>query len=103
MRAHRKRWPKGTWMRLKSGSLLRELMNTKGLSNADVAMTVRKDDGSPIGRTFVSALVNERRTSCTPKVAQGIAERLQVPLEVLFVPKASAVSGRSNKPKEKAA
>lgn len=103
MRAHRKHWPKGTWMRLKSGRLLRELMNTKGLSNADVAMTVRKDDGKPIARTFVSALVNERRTSCTPKVAEGIAERLQVPLEVLFDPRVSAASGHDIKRRETAA
>jgi plasmid maintenance system antidote protein VapI len=96
MRAPRKRWPKGTWMRLKSGSLLRELMNTKRLSNADVAMSAR------VGRTFISALVNERRTSCTPVVAERIAERLEVPLEVLFVPRASAVSSSSNKPREKA-
>lgn len=101
MRHPRKRWPEGTWMRLKSGSLLRELMNTKGLSNADVAMTVRKDNGEVLGRTFVSALVNERRLSCTPKVAEGIARRLEVPLEVLFDPKASAPSGQIIKTREK--
>lgn len=97
MRAQRKRWPKGTWMRLRSGSLLRELMNTKRLSNADVAMS------AGVGRTFISALVNERRTSCTPKVAERIAERLEVPLEVLFVPRASAASGGNIKRKGVAA
>lgn len=91
MRAQRKRWPKGTWMRLHSGSLLRELMNTKRLSNADVAMS------AGVGRTFISALVNGRRTSCSPKVAERIAERLEVPLEVLFVPRVSAASGQNNK------
>lgn len=96
MRVNRKRWPKGTWMRLKSGSLLRELMNTKRLSNAEVAMS------AGVGRTFISALVNERRTSCTPAVAERIAERLEVPLEVLFAPKASAVSGQNIKPERKA-
>lgn len=90
MRAQHKRWPKGTWMRLHSGSLLRELMNTKHMSNADVALS------AGVGRTFISALVNERRTSCTPKVAERIAERLEVPLEVLFVPRTSAVSGSSD-------
>lgn len=89
--AQTKRYPKGTWMKLNSGALLRELMNTKGLSNADVALHAR------VGRTFISALVNERRTSCTPVVATRIAERLQVPVTVLFVPKQSAVSGRSVK------
>lgn len=91
MRHPRKRWPKGTWMRLKSGALLRELMNMRHLSNADVGMA------AGVGRTFISALVVERRTSCTPLVAQRIAERLEVPLEVLFDPKTSAGSGQNSK------
>ena len=93
MRTSRKRWPKGTWMRLTSGKILRGLMDAKRLSNEDVARS------SGVGRTFISALVNERRTSCTPRVAELIAERLEVPLEVLFVPKASAISGQINKGK----
>lgn len=97
MKPQHKRWPKGTWMRLTSGKILRALMDAKHLSNADVALSAR------VGRTFISALVNERRTSCTPAVAERIAGRLEVPLEVLFVPKASAVSGRSDKPREKVA
>lgn len=96
MKPTRKRWPKGTWMRLTSGKILRGLMDTKCLSNADIAAHAR------VGRTFISALVNERRTSCTPAVAMRIAERLEVPLEVLFVPKASAVSGRNVSPTRKA-
>lgn len=95
MRAHHKRWPKGTWMRLTSGKILRALMDAKHLSNADVALSAK------VGRTFISALVNERRTSCKPAVAERIAERLEVPLEVLFVPRASADSGRSDKRQEK--
>lgn len=97
MRHPRKRWPKGTWMRLKSGTLLRELMNTKNLSNADVAMA------SGVGRTFISALVNERRTSCSPAVAERIAGRLDVPLGVLFDPRASAGSVQNDKQKAKVA
>jgi transcriptional regulator with XRE-family HTH domain len=97
MRAQHKRWPKGTWMRLTSGKILRGLMDAKRLSNADVA------DSAKVGRTFISALVNERRTSCTPAVAARIAARLEVPLEVLFVPRASAGGGGSDKRKAKAA
>ncbi len=89
MKPPRKRWPKGTWMRLNSGKILRGVMEMKHLSNADVAAHAR------VGRTFISALTNERRTSCTPEVAMRIAERLEVPLEVLFTPKASAASGGS--------
>ena len=91
MAAQRKRWPKGTWMRLRSGRLLRELMNTKGLSNQDVGMA------AGVYRTFISALVNEARTSCTPEVAARIARRLDVPTELLFEPKTSAASRRNKK------
>lgn len=89
MRANHKRYPKGTWMRLKSGALLRELMNTKGLSNRDVAVHV------DCSRTFISALVNGRRNTCTPVVAERIAERLEVPLSVLFDPRVSAADGQN--------
>lgn len=95
MKAPRKRWPKGTWMRLNSGKILRGLMDMKGLSNRDVGLS------AGVGRTFISALVTERKTSCKPVVAERIAERLEVPLEVLFTPKASAVSGRTNQPQRK--
>jgi len=97
MKPHRKRWPKGTWMRLKSGRLLRELMNTKGLSNADLALSAQ------CGRTWISALANERRNSTTPKVAERIAQRLEVPLEVLFDPRPSAASSNTNKTRTKVA
>lgn len=97
MRAHHKRWPKGTWMRLTSGKILRGLMDAKRLSNADVAAH------AGCGRTFISALVNERRTSCKPRVAERIAERLEVPLEVLFVARVSADGGSSDKRGRKAA
>lgn len=90
MSTPRTRYPKGTWMRLTSGKILRGLMDTKRLSNAQVAMS------AGVGRTFISALVNGRRTSCTPAVAHLIAERLEVPLEVLFVPRASAFSGHNS-------
>lgn len=91
MRTPRKRWPEGTWMKLTSGAVLRAFMDTKRLSNEDVARH------AGVGRTFISALVNGRRTSCTPRVAERIAERLEVPLEVLFVPRASATGGRISK------
>lgn len=95
MKPQRKRWPKGTWMRLTNGKILRGLMDAKRLSNADVAAH------ADVSRTFISALVNGRRSSCTPRVAERIAERLEVPLEVLFDPRASAVSG--NHVKERSA
>lgn len=97
MMSTRKRWPKGTWMRLTSGKILRGLMDRHGVSNADLGRA------AGVGRTFISALVNERRTSCRPEVAEFIAERLQVPLEVLFVAKTTALSGRNDKRQKVAA
>lgn len=97
MKPPRKRWPKGTWMRLKSGKLLRGQMDVKHLSNADLAMA------AGVGRTFISALVNGRRNSCKPIVAQRIAERLGIDLELLFEPRTSAVSSSSDKTQEKVA
>lgn len=89
----RRRWPKGTWMKLTSGKILRGFMDQRNVSNQDVALA------AGVGRTFISALVNERRTSCTPQVAQRIERFLSVPDGVLFVPKVSASSGRNDNPK----
>lgn len=83
----RRHWPEGTWMRLKSGKMLRGLMDSQGVSNAEVAIA------AGCGRTFISALVNERKTSCKPKTAERIAGFLRVPLELLFDPRESAGSG----------
>ena len=86
----KRRWPKGTWMKLKSGKILRGLMDTRGASNADVALA------AGCGRTFISALVNDRRSSCKPITAERIAGYFQVPVELLFEPRVSAPSGRIN-------
>jgi transcriptional regulator with XRE-family HTH domain len=80
-------------MKLTSGKILRGLMDQRQVSNADVAMA------AGCGRTFVSALVNGRRNSCKPDTAERIARYLQVPLEVLFVPKVPTVS-RPNESRE---
>lgn len=87
----RRRWPKGTWMKLTSGAVLRAFMDQRGASNQDVALA------AGVGRTFISALVNGRRTSCTPQVATRIERFLGVPEGVIFAPRTSAPSGRSIK------
>lgn len=93
----KKRWPEGTWMRLRSGALLRSLMDTQNVSNADVAMA------AGCGRTFISALVNDRRGSCKPTTAERIALYLRVPVELLFDPNVSTASGRSSNSRQKVA
>lgn len=88
----KRRWPKGTWMKLTNGKILRGLMDQRGVSNADVALA------AGCGRTFISALVNGRRDSCKPETAERIALYFQVPLELLFTPRTSAASGQTVKP-----
>lgn len=89
----RRNWPKGTWMRLTSKDTLRALIGQKGLSYRDVGELAN------CHRSMISQLANGHRTSCTPPLAEKIAVCLGVPLEVLFVPHASADGGRTNKRK----
>lgn len=86
-----RRWPKGTWMKLTSKDTLRALIKQRDLSYADVGRA------AGCHKTMVSALANGYRPSCTPKLAERISKCLGVPLEVLFVPQASAVGGSSDK------
>lgn len=86
----RRRYPKGTWMKLTSGAILRAFMDERKVSNLDVGLA------AGVQRTFISALVNERRTSCTPAVAQRIERFLGVPEGVIFVPRASTTGGSSS-------
>lgn len=76
-------------MRLKSGAVLRALMDQQGRSLADVGRYADRD------KTFIWALTHETRTTCKPEVAQRIAELLDVPLTVLFDPKVSPVKGQT--------
>jgi transcriptional regulator with XRE-family HTH domain len=84
--AHPKRWPKGTWMRLRSADTLRALMKQSDMSLKQLADYVGCSKG------FISHLLAGRRTSCLPKTAERIAGVLHVPLEVLFEPKMSTSS-----------
>jgi transcriptional regulator with XRE-family HTH domain len=77
-RKTRARWPVGTWMRLKSGNLLRALMDQHGKSLDDVARYTDRSKG------FISHLTAGRCHTCKPDVAVHIAELLEVPIDVLF-------------------
>lgn len=78
-------------MKLISKDTLRALIKQRGLSYQQIG------DMADCHRTMISALVNGHRSSCTEDLAKRIAVILAVPLEVLFVQSASAVSGRTNK------
>lgn len=82
-------YPKGTWMKLRSPDTLRALMNQDDFSLARLARYADCSKG------FISHLLMGRRSSCTPQLAQRIAEALHVPVEVLFEPRASPSGGRN--------
>ena len=81
---NRHRWPKGAWMRLQSADTLRALMEQRGFSMARLARY------SGCSKSFVSHLLAGRKTTCTPQLAEHIAEALDVPLALLFMPSVSA-------------
>lgn len=76
-------------MRLASGATLRALMEQKGVSLMDMSLSAEVSKG------FISHLTAGRKSTCTPKVAERIARRLDVPLTVLFVPSTSTTEGRN--------
>lgn len=67
-------------MKLTSGHTLKALMQQKGVSLNDMALATDRSKG------FISHLTAGRKTTCSPMVADRIARRLDVPLELLFVP-----------------
>jgi transcriptional regulator with XRE-family HTH domain len=95
--AHRKRWPKGTWMRLRSPDTLRALMKQSNLSFKDLG------DLAGVHKSFISHLLAGRRYSCLPEKADRIAMALHVPTEVLFQAKQSTTSTSGDKQKVTAA
>ena len=86
--SRRQRWPKGTWMKLTSPDTLAALMAQRGFSYDRLARY------AGVSKGFISHLVKARKTTCRPETAERIAEALDVPLAILFVPSLSAGSGQ---------
>ena len=83
MKTKRKnRWPEGTWMQVNREVLVDE-MSTKGFSMDRLARYAGCSKG------MVSHLTSGRRTSCTPALAENIAEALGMSVRSLFVPRVS--------------
>ncbi len=82
-------WPKGSWMKLTSANTLRALMEQKDFSRRRLARYC-----GLAGTGMIDHLLAGRRTSCTPKLAMRIAEALDVPLAVLFVPSMPTAEGQ---------
>lgn len=88
---NRRKSPKGTWMKLRSAAILKAFMDQKNFSVQRLATY------SGCSKGFIGHLRTGHKTSCTEKLAKNIAEALDVPLEVLFERRVSAVSGQNNK------
>lgn len=86
----RRRWPKGTWMRLESGEILRAWMRRRRVSERTLARY------AGCSRAMIGHLLHERKTTCTPQLAERIAEALDVELSSLFTPKMSAAGKQSD-------
>lgn len=88
------RWPKGTYMRLVSKEALRAFLITQKDIEAHRAgtpiphkMTQRGlADRVGVHPSFINHLTSGRRRCLEPETATRIAEVLNVPVEVLFVP-----------------
>jgi len=78
-------------MTLKSVQVLRAFMDQKDMNQARLARY------AGCSRQFIWQILNEERKSMTPKIAVNIAEALDVPLEVLFVPSVASGDDRSVK------
>lgn len=93
----RRKSSKGIWMKLRSAEVLRAFMNQKGFSMQRLATY------SGCSKSFIGFLANGTKTSCTDALATEIARALDVPKDVLFEERVSAVSGRGDKRKVPAA
>ena len=88
MQTARVRWPRGTFMKLRSRELLRELIGPEPKKKMSGRKLARY---SAVHPSFIDHLLAGRRASCEPKTAERIAEALEVPVSLLFeVHKATA-------------
>lgn len=76
-------------MRVQSGETLRALMNQKNFSTARLG---RYTDCS---KSFIHRLCTGQKRSCSPRLAERIAEALDVPIEILFVLEVSPDAGQN--------
>jgi len=86
----RRRYPKGTWMKLISKHTLIALMEDRKFSTQRLAIY------SQCSKSMIGHLRSGHKTSCTPSLAERIAEALDVPVVALFEQRASAGSGSND-------
>lgn len=89
MNRRRKHWPAGTWMELHNREGLVDRMEQKKFSLDRLGRYAGCSKG------MVSHLTSGRRKTISPTLAENIAEALDVPLSMLFVPRLSTSTGRN--------
>lgn len=77
-------------MRLQSPDTLRALMAQKRFSYERLARY------AGCSKSMISHLTSGRKTTCTPELAEKIAEALEVPLAILFAASESPTERRSD-------
>lgn len=78
-----RRWPKGTWMELISPDRLRAFVGPEPGKKMSQRRLARCAGVHP---SFINHLTSGRNKTCEPRTAELIAEALEIPLEILFVP-----------------
>lgn len=73
-------WSRGAYMRLRSRTVLRSVMQERGKSWQQLA------DDVECSKSFVGALVQGRKTDCKWELARRLEEALAVPRDFLFMP-----------------
>jgi len=98
MQSTYRRWPRGTWMELKSPALLAAFIGDPRDDGPKKKMSGRRlARYAGVHPSFINHLTAGRRKSCEPRTAELIAEALEVPLEVLFMPKTASTGSAISK------
>lgn len=95
--ARPKRYPKGTWMKLRSKEILIAFMDDKDFTTGRLATYAQ------CSRSFIGHLRSGYKTSCTGELADRISEALGVPRVALFNERTSAGSSGNDKQRAKVA
>lgn len=103
MRRKRTAWPKGTYMRISQDRLRAYVLTKDDMDLINSGRAERVDsrkisqrllaERAQVDPSFINHLTAGRKRSCTPEVAERIAEALEVPLRALFDPEISPVTG----------
>lgn len=95
-----KRWPKGTWMKLRTAEILRAFVGPGPEKKMSARRLARYAEVHP---SFIDHLLAGRRRSCEPKTANRIAEALELPVEVLFEVHATTTKQKTAKSRAESA